>query len=151
MATNYGLQFGHQVDEWTRQTEARMLAIFRGSTQEVVSRMQARIPIDTGFARASIVASTHSMPLIDKKAYPADGASEKAYPYEAAQITVVIVGASLGETIYVGWTAAYVVYLEWGHSMQAPLGFVGITAAEWPGIVREQIALAKASVRARTR
>jgi hypothetical protein len=42
---------------------------------------------------------------------------------------------ALGQTIHVGWTAAYIGALEYGHSKQAPQGFVRIGCAQWPSIV----------------
>lgn len=134
MSNRHDLSFGAQLESWARETQERATAIFRASAQEVVSRCQARIPIDTGFARASIQASLSQMPKVSPgKA----GERNVTYPDTTPAVVLTIAGADLGDTFYVGWTAAYVVMLEYGHSMQAPLGFVGITAEEWPGIVRE--------------
>lgn len=137
------LSFAAQVDAWTRQTEQRMTAVFRGSTQEVFRRAQERTPVDTGFARASIRASTQSMPPIDPTF---KGVKGSHYPDSNGQVIATIASAELGETIYLGWTASYAGVLETGHSKQAPSGFVGITAMEWPVIVQGEIARAKASV-----
>lgn len=133
MATS-GLNFAAQVDDWVRQTEQRMTAVFRESTQRTVSRAQERIPVDTGFARASVRASLQSMPPINPASKGEDG---RTYPFDGGNITLTIAGAQLGQTIYVGWTASYVGYLENGHSKQAPSGFVGLAALEWPTIVNQ--------------
>lgn len=122
------LSFGAAVDEWVQQTEQRMEAVFKESTQRTVSIAQDIIPRDTGFARASVRASTEEMPPIDDKARGEKGAS---YSYNSGEITLTIAGAELGQTIYVGWTASYVQFLEYGHSKQAPAGFVGLAAAQW--------------------
>ncbi len=50
---------------------------------------------------------------------------------------MVIANAKLTDTIFAGYTANYVQYLEYGHSSFAPQGFVGISAMEWPNIVAE--------------
>ncbi len=133
------LQFSAQVSDWVKQTQARMTAVFRESTQRVVSAAQARIPVDTGFARASIRGSLDSMPQID----PAFRGQPGNTYADSGEVTLVIAGATLGQTIYVGWTANYVIYLENGHSQQAPSGFVRLAAMEWPRIVSEVSAEAK--------
>jgi len=128
------LQFGADVTDWVRQSSRRMTAVFRESTQRVVTQAQKRIPVDTGFARASIRASLESMPLID----PAfRGERGRAYGDTTGQVSLVINGAQIGQTIFVGWTANYVGFLEYGSSKQAPSGFVRISAQEWPRIVSE--------------
>jgi len=142
MATN-NLEFGAQLDAWVRKSEARMLAVFRESTQRVVSQAQSRIPIDTGFARASILASTSEMPPINKTKHGTKGAS---YGYDSGAVATTIAQAQIGEAIFIGWTAAYVGALENGHSKQAPSGFVAISALEWPRIVSEVTAEAKSRV-----
>lgn len=130
------LSFAGQIDAWVRKSEARMNAVFRESTQRVVSDAQSRIPIDTGFARASVRASTQSMPSIEAGFV---GNKDASYPYDDAEITTVIASAEIGQTIYVGWTAAYVYRLETGHSKQAPSGFVGISAMQWPATISQVV------------
>ena len=137
------LDLGAQLDAWTKKTKERMLAVYKGSVQEFVSRAQSRIPVDTGFARASIRGSLEAMPQINHLSH---GDPDKSYSVDMSQITLLINSAKSGQTIYIGWTANYVQYLEWGHSDQAPYGFIGVTALEWPQIVAGEIAKAKASV-----
>lgn len=130
MATN--LSFSSQIDAWVRKSEARMLAVAKESTQRTVSKAQSRIPIDTGFARASVRASLEAMPQIVPGSRGKEGQS---YSYNSGEITLVLAGMELGQTAYIGWTASYTPFLELGHSNQAPTGFVGISALEWPATV----------------
>lgn len=139
----FKLDLGAQLDDWAKKSQARMEAVYKGSTQELISRAQQRIPVDTGFARASIRASLEKMPEITS----VNGEKHKQYSVDISSIILVINSAKLGQTIYVGWTAKYVQQLEWGHSDQAPSGFIGVTALEWPQIVAGEIEKAKASVR----
>lgn len=138
------LGFADQIDAWTKQTQARMLAVYKGSVQELVSRAQSRIPVDTGFARASIRGSLEEMPTINPDL---SGVPGQNYSFDFSRIILLINSAQPGQTIYIGWTANYVEYLEWGHSDQAPNGFIGVTALEWPAIVAAEIEKAKARVR----
>lgn len=132
--------FAASVDDWVKETDARMLAVFRESTQRVTSIANNGIPVDTGFARASLQASTEEMPpIVDGK----KGEAGKVYPASFGQVSAVIANAQLGQVIYVGWTAAYVLPLEYGHSKQAPSGFVRLAAAQWSRIVSEVTAEAK--------
>lgn len=137
-----GQQFSAKVSDWVAQSQRRLEAVFRASVQEVVSRAQQRIPIDTGFAKASVRASLSKMPSVTGET-PQEG---KRYSYDSSGITLVIKNAKLGDVIYIGWTANYAIFLEYGHSQQAPTGFLGVTALEWPRIVSEQSAKLKARV-----
>lgn len=133
--------FAASVDDWVKETETRMLAVFRESTKRVASIANNNIPVDTGFARASQQASTEAMPpIVDGK----KGQEGKVYPASFGQVSGVISNAQLGQTIYIGWTASYVLPLEYGHSKQAPAGFVRLAAAQWPRIVAEVTVEAKA-------
>lgn len=140
MSVNENLSFSAAVDNWTQQTTERLTAVFRESTQRVASIAANGVPVDTGFARASVRASTESMPGIipDSK-----GAEGQNYPFDMGNITLVIAGAELGQTIHVGWTASYILPLEFGHSKQAPGGFVRLAAAQWQVIVNGVIQEAK--------
>ncbi|MDB5612049.1 MAG: hypothetical protein JWP25_8949 [Bradyrhizobium sp.] len=135
--------FAATVDRWATQSKTRMTAIFRESAQRTVSLAQDRIPVDTGFARASVRASIESMPPIDPSAKKPAGGS---FGYDPGEITLVIAGAELGQQLFIGWSAAYVIFLEQGSSKQAPSGFVRLSAMEWPQIVSEVVADAKSRV-----
>src|SRR5262245_58802541 len=98
------INFGSQVEAWVRKTEARMLAVVRESTQQLVSNAQAIIPRKTGFARASVVGSLSAMPPID----PASrGQPDQTYA-DPQNWAATIAQAQLGDRIFIGWTAAYV-------------------------------------------
>ncbi len=139
MATS-SLNFTQAIDQWVKETDQRATLVFRESTQRLVSLTQSRIPVHTGFARASVRASTEAMPPINANA---KGLPGQHYSFDGGNITAAIIGAQLGDTIFVGWTASYVIFLEFGHSKKAPSGFVGVSAMEWPRIVNEVTAEAK--------
>lgn len=142
------LSFSAAVDEWCKKAEGRMTAVFKESTQRVFSLAANAVPIDTGYARASVRASLSSMPPINPRSRPersrkADEARGSLYKFDPQGVVLTINGAQLGQTIYIGWTAAYVLYLEYGSSMQAPLGFVRVAAAQWQPIVNQVVKEAK--------
>lgn len=127
------LDFSAQIDAWVAKTTDRAQAVFRESTQRVISKAQENVPVDTGFLRASLRASTESMPPIDDQARP----SGAGYSYDGGQITLTIAGAELGSTIFAGYTASYAIHVEMGTSRMAPRGFVALAAAQWPSIVSQ--------------
>lgn len=132
------------VDEWCLEKgKGRLEAIFKQATQKTVSITQSRIPVDTGFARASIRASLQSMPPIDQSKTKPTGGS---FSYDSGDITLTIAQAEIGMTIFVGYTAAYAGILEAGSSKQAPSGFVRLAALQWQQTVNEVVAEAKARV-----
>lgn len=133
MATE-NLNFSAGVSEWVKEQKERLRAVAMESTQRLVSVIANAVPVDTGFARASVRASLDQMPAIDPGS---KGVAGQAYAYDPTSITATLADVELGQTIYVGWTASYVVPLEYGHSKQAPQGFVRIGCAQWPQIVAE--------------
>lgn len=125
------LSFAAQVDEWVAETEQRMTAVFRQSTQETVSIAQSLVPIDTGFLRASVRASRESMPPID----PKSAGNGSPVPFNSGNITLTIADARLGDTIFVGYTANYALYVHDGTSRMAPRPFVALAAQQWSATV----------------
>lgn len=128
-----GSTFTAEVSSWVRDVQVVHEAVFRQSAQEVVEEMLTprgaggNMPVDTGFLRASLMASTANMPVMREDARPVEGQS---YAPSSA-VSLVIAGAELGETIYLGFTAAYarrVNYLP-GYL------FVEKAAQNWPAIV----------------
>ena len=134
------LSFASQVSEWVKETHGAVEAVWKQAAQEVVNEMQkpraagGRMRVDTGFLRASLMASTAAMPAINPAAKPAKGAS---YSLSDSDITAVIAGADLGQTLHFGYTASYAAHREFGARGQPPDAFVRTAAQRWPTIVRE--------------
>jgi hypothetical protein len=139
--------FAAQVDAWTAKARRRAEAVFRESAQRVVEEMKrpvgagGKLPVDTGYLRASIQASTATMPLIRRGAHPEPGHS---YMDNASEITMVIANMKLGEIIYIGVTAEYGAHVEYGARGRPPAGFVRGAAQGWQGLVNEVTAAARA-------
>lgn len=125
--------FHTDIEAWGRRTQARMTAIFRESSQRVVSAAQSRVPIDTGFLRGSIRASNSAMPAIE----PNNRGDGKSAAYDPGEITLVIAGTPITQQIFIGYTASYSAAVHWGTSKMAPRLWVSLAAMEWPRIVAE--------------
>jgi hypothetical protein len=139
------LDFAAQVDAWTRKATNRMDAVFKQSTQKLFSNITAELSggmvnVQTGFLRASAQASLSEMPPINPGAKPAGG----SYAPQFGVITATIAGAHLGQTIYVGWTAAYAGLVHDGTSSMGPRPFVALPAMGWQSIVSATVEQAKA-------
>lgn len=139
--------FQAEVDAWITKVKGATEAVVKESAQAIVSEMQTprgeggRMRVDTGFLRASLLASTSSMPYIDATAYPVPG---QIYPYDASAVEAVIIGSEVGQTLYFGYTAAYSAAREYGARGQNPDAFVRSAAQRWPTIVNEKAAELKA-------
>lgn len=142
MAVN-NLNFAAQIDSWVRETEARMKAVRDTAAEEVIDRMRAYTPVDYGFLAGTIQASTGAPVPIDPSA---TNESKKHIPANASagQISLVIANAPLDSVVYGTFTMAYAIYVNYGTSKMAPRAMVQRAAAEWPQIVNEAVAKAKA-------
>lgn len=134
--------FAATIGDWCEKVERSGEAIFKQSVQELVSVAQrtrsegGRMRVDTGFMRASLMASTASMPAINPSAVPPPGAAPNSIPYNSQPVEAVIIGAELGgPPIYLGYTAAYAGFREYGANNQPADAFVRTAAQQWPQIV----------------
>lgn len=136
--------FEAKVGSWAQQTQARLTAVFRQSAQTVVEEVQktkdrgGHMPLDTGFLRASIMASTSHMPGLIPNAQPVEG---QTYPANNSATTLVIAGATPDKPLYLGFTANYAMIQEGKN------GFVRLTAQRWQQIVTASVKLIKAKVK----
>lgn len=133
--------FAATIDAWATESGDRLERIWKASAQQLGSVANNGVPVDTGFARASFQASTDAMPAINPNATNKGSAAVSG---SFGEISATIAGATLGQTIFLGWTAAYILPLEYGHSKQAPQGFARIAAAQWNTIVSSVVGEAKA-------
>lgn len=134
--------FEAQVAEWARKVQGAEQLIFQESAQELVSQMTALVPVDTGFLRASLRASTTAMPVMSLE-NPGAG----AFNLDAGEISLVIAGADIGDTIYLGYTANYGAYIHYGANGRAGRPWVAMVAQRWQQIVNEKAAEVRSRLR----
>lgn len=146
--------FAASVDDWVRETEARLTAVMRESTQEVIADMQTpvgaggRMPVDTGFLRASLVVAVNQEPVSATRANPNPQGS---FNYTESVVSLAIAGAEIGDVITASYSAVYARAIEYGSEGRAPRGFVRGAAAQWQAIVARVVARLKAGVAASQR
>lgn len=127
--------FADQVKAFTDKAKARQAAIFKGSAERVLQRagipkaQGGRMPVDTGFLRNSARASLEGVPTSASGDPP-----------------LVFATMKLGQTVTVGWTAAYALRMEHGFVgedslgrkyAQAGNGFLRAEVQNWAFIVNE--------------
>ena len=142
-------QFSSIVDQWTKETEQRMTAVWRQSIDDLADTMNrtrangGRLPHLTGNLMRSLLASTSAMPSTG-------GPNAK---YTGQDVGLVTAGLRLDQTIWLGYQAIYARRLNYGFVGQDRLGrnynqagahFVEGAIAEWPSIVASAVAKIKA-------
>lgn len=144
------MSFAATISDWGRAELERSEAIFQTAAQIVANEVRTsvseggRMPVKTGNLRRSLMASTAEMPTI----------KEGKEVFSDSGIEMVIAGAELGSTVYLGFQAAYAARMNYGFVGQDSLGrtynqtgfgFVDAVAQRWPQIVTQ----AETTVRAR--
>lgn len=130
-------RFSAQVDAFVLKSRRRMTAVFRESVQRVGEEANTtvfeggKLPIDTGFLRASYAVSLNGMPF--GLGEPPDRSAQ--YRNDPGPVDLVIASAEVGDTLHGGWTARYAGIQEERN------GFMRSSAQRWQqiveGVVRE--------------
>lgn len=134
--------FSASVSEWAQQEIGAAEAIFQDAAQTVANEVKTPIasgghmPVKTGNLRRSLMASTAEMPSI----------KEGKQQFTDGGIEMIIAGAELGSTVFLGFQAAYALRMEFGFVGEDSLGrtynqegfgFVASVAQRWPQIVKD--------------
>lgn len=127
--------FSATIGEWAHEVEGAAEVIFKESVQELVSELNSLVPIDTGFLRASLRASTTEMP-----AMTLDNPGEGGFTPHLGSIELVIAGSELGDTIFLGYSARYGSYVHYGANGRPGRPWVSMAAQRWQGIVEAKSA-----------
>lgn len=130
--------FEAQVGEWARKVEGAFDVVFKEAAQELVSELNSLVPIDTGFLRNSLLASTTAMPALTRENPGGPGADG------LAEIVLVIAGAEAGDVIYLGYTANYAAHVHYGANGRPSRPWVSMVAQRWEQIVATKAAEVRA-------
>ncbi len=128
--------FEAQVEDWVRKVQGAEELVFKESCQELVSQLWDLVPKDTGFLGNSLRASTTEIPLLTQ-ANPGGGVYLSP---DFGQIELVIMGADIGDTIYLGYTANYGAHVHYGANGRPGRPWVSMVAQRWQGIVAAKAA-----------
>jgi hypothetical protein len=130
--------FAAAVDDWTRETKARMDAVFRQAISYTFEDVVDRTPVDTGFLRSTWRASL-SQPQRLKDPNPG-GTGYQPEPYE-----LIILGAEYGDTVYGTFSANYAQYVEYGARGRPGRGMVRLAAQNWQANVNRAVQAVRGS------
>ena len=139
--------FADFVDQWTRQSEARMLAVFKRAVELLADELAlsrpngGRVPYKTGNLARSLLAQIGAM--------PSQGGPDAKYA--GSDVGAVVATAMLGDAISLGYQANYARRMNYGFVgtdslgrlyNQTGAGFVEYAASIWPilvGLAAEEI------------
>jgi hypothetical protein len=129
--------FAATVGGWAHKVEGALEVVFKESCQELVSQLNSLVPVDTGFLRGSLRASTSALPVLSL------AHSGSSHQIDAGQIELVIMGADIGDTIYLGYTANYGAHVHYGANGRSGRPWVDMVAQRWASIVAAKSAEVK--------
>lgn len=134
-----GNQFGIEVGQWTRSMKDYTKAVFHESVLELISIMQTpvqqggRMPVDTGFLRASLEVGTTP---VENLSWMHPGHSQGQFSWSIAEVERTVRSAKVGDIVYMVYQSETADWLEFGTSENRAYGFQRGAVQQWPSIVR---------------
>lgn len=138
--------FTDQVRDMVGDSKTALKGVVRASIQDVINEAQkpgpsvarpsggkgGRMPVDTGFLRASGAGSLTGWPSgVSNKPANIDRA-ELTYTYIDGDVRAEIAKLDIGDTFYFGWTAEYALALN------VRYGFLDAALQNWPMYVNKR-------------
>jgi hypothetical protein len=146
---NRKYSFETVIDSFVVNTKEKMLAVYKDSLQDLIQDAQTpegakggKMRVDTGFLRASGVASLNSLPVgedIGRKPLTGEIGVLPEYRIDEKEsvkgtsMIEAIAKMKIGDVFYFGWTAKYAIYRE------AYDGFLESAVQKWQSIVDKNV------------
>lgn len=134
--------FAATVGAWADKVIEAHTAIFQLAAQKLVNQLDdlltelvySRPETDyqrTGFLRASLVASNEAMPVLNRE--------NPGVPVGAdyGDVLLVINNTELGQSLYLGYTASYGLFVHSGTANMAGRPWVDLVSQRWQTLVKE--------------
>jgi hypothetical protein len=125
--------FADQVATFVKNANEASREVFRESAIELVRQMQALVPVDSGFLRASLVASNSEVPMSNLE-NPGG-----THAYDPESIELVIRSTKLGGVLHLGYRAKYAPFVHYGAEGRAPHPWMQMVAQRWSQIVDDKV------------
>lgn len=109
-------------------TDDELIKFIRGLALKLLRGLVLRTPVDTGFARNNWQVTCGSFG--GDSPFPAENNPDGTIMRELQEIEKLVKKSGLSQIIYIWNSVPYIIYLENGHSGQAPDGMVQVTFAE---------------------
>lgn len=130
-------RFSRDVADWVAGANERLAGIVRGTVRELAARIGERTPVTSGRTRANWRAGLDAP----------DTGTTNSTDYAAAERKAAGVIARFDplrhRSVYLTNALPHVHELEYGGGGKVPRGMVRVTAAEFAGIVRDQVRRAR--------
>ena len=136
--------FGKSMDKWMSKFQDRNERLIRGVATELArniivgGKYSPGSPVDTGFFRSLWKASINVEPQDSAVQHPKDHGEAVAFT-AFDEVMTLLSQLKPGDMLWLSNAAIYGPALEYGHSQQAPMGFVRITLAAFEQIVYEEV------------
>ena len=127
------MSFAADIRKLAAKTEQRLDQVVRAVRLDAVTLVIEKMPVDTGQARGSVIASIGS-PASSPKIL--DKTNDTAAAIARAQGSI---NAPTDNIFYVTSNIPYMKFLENGSSQQAPLGMFKISAIQLQNAIRKKI------------
>jgi len=136
--------FSAKVSDWVAASRPRIAAVRNMAVEAVVEEAQALAPVDTGFLRASIVATVGgAVPL--KRERSGDG----PFAWSGEDVALALAAADFDDIVTIAWSANYARFVEYGARGRPGRAFVRLAAQNWPQQVARASAMLQGQVMGR--
>lgn len=127
--------FTLDIEQFVKKTKLDLRTVIRKIVLDVFVRVIVRTPVDTGRARGNWQTSL-GFPVTAQISRRVHGKGDSAAPAGEASAVVgkFLMGDKDGD-VYLSNNVPYIMFLEYGSSIQAPVGMVRITLAEYQAFV----------------
>jgi hypothetical protein len=125
--------FADQVAMFVKNAQEASREVFRESALKMVHEMQALVPVDSGFLRASFVVSNSEAPIANLE-NPGG-----THTWDPSDAEIVIRSTKLGGTLHLGYRANYAPYVHYGANGRPPRPWMSMIAQRWSSIVEETV------------
>lgn len=135
--------FGKSLDRWLGKWQDRNERLIRGVATELArniivgGKYSPGSPVDTGFFRSLWKASINERPIDMPVQHPKGTGPISLAAFD--EVMMALASLKPGDILWLSNAAIYGPALEYGHSQQAPIGFVRITLASFESIVLDEL------------
>lgn len=137
-------KFETTIDKFVIDTKEKMLIVARESISAVIEDAQTlngKMPVDTGFLRASGVAALNKIPVGPTEGRAREAGEVGVLPdyaldngaVQGSSVEDSLIRMKIGDTFIFGWTAKY------ARTQEAYNGFLASAMAKWPNFVNASI------------
>ena len=123
------MSLSSDLKKFEKMASEKQERVVKASFIHLGTEMELKSPVDTGRFKANWMPNLNSI----------DSSTTDSTASNIGAIAVELGGFKIGQTYYYTNSLPYAMALEFGHSNQAPQGFVRLAARRWDKIVAAEI------------